>query len=508
MHFQRLLITAIAVQGLSSTGLCASQATFQLFTPAGTDNSVKAADISADGSVVVGTSDSEAFRWTAAGGYQRLGWLPDPNPTSFANAVSADGSIVVGSCNSTLHVAEAFRWDAVNGMVHLEPISYASGLGLSVANAIGNNGSMIGGYSYDINIDQPTVWTTPTTPQYIGEPGTTFTGGVFDIADSAPVVVGYNEVPGINFVGSTWTPGLGLTYVLPAGFDRSFLERVSSDGSTVFGRASVGQGESFTFRWNANHGYEMLPTGIPTAQLRTISAIDGEGTSGVGQYRVGPYNTPSQAFYWSEATGLVHLRDYLFSRGATPFVPNERLQPLAMSADGNVIIGNILPGIASPSPHPYWFMARLSPTDPQPIGAGYCGPSAQNSVGQSPTLQAIGSVHVADNDLRLAAEGLPANVFGIVLASQTQASVPNFAGSLGTLCLGGSVGRFNRHDQIRHSGPFERIALQVNLSDIAQPLGSTAIQPGQTWNFQLWYRDRTTSGSVSNLTSATSITFQ
>ncbi len=509
MRYFQLIAIVAAMTATCSDSLCARQASFQLMDPDGADTWVKANDISADGSVVVGSTAFEAFRWTAAGGYQRLGWLPDPFPGSFASAVSADGSIVVGGCSSTVHVEQGFRWDAIGGMVHLEPISYASGVGLSSAKAIGDNGNLIGGYSYDVIIDQPTVWNTPTTPQYIGVPGTMFTGWVSDIADNAPVVVGSSQVaPGPNDAGSVWTPGGGLTFVIPPGAASSFLNCVNSDGSTVFGSAPVGSTSWLPFRWKSTKGFEMLPTGLPNANQTDYAAIDAKGTSSVGTYRTGPSGSPTEAFYWSEATGFVPLRSYLHSRGATLYVSNDRLVPTAMSADGNVIVGYVRPTSGPSYQTPYWFMARLSPSDPQPIGVDYCGPAAPNSVGNSPTLQALGSTQLSDNDLRLSTEGLPANVFGIVLASQTQAYVPNFSGSVGTLCLGGNVGRLNRVDQIRFSGVFESMALQVDLNDVAQSLGSVAVQPGETWNFQCWYRDRGSAGSVSNMTSARSVSFQ
>ncbi|WP_181952576.1 hypothetical protein [Vulcaniibacterium gelatinicum] len=68
--------------------------------PGGTNSF--AADVSADGTVVVGSSDSEgemvgtAFRWTVAEGMRSLGTLPGDD-YSFADAVSADGRVVVGS---------------------------------------------------------------------------------------------------------------------------------------------------------------------------------------------------------------------------------------------------------------------------------------------------------------------------------------------------------------------------------------------------------------------------
>lgn len=67
--------------------------------------------VSSDGSVIVGrahnvsASSGRAFRWTATSGMQDLGSLGTP---AVAYAVSADGTVVVGSSSSV-----AFRWQAI-----------------------------------------------------------------------------------------------------------------------------------------------------------------------------------------------------------------------------------------------------------------------------------------------------------------------------------------------------------------------------------------------------------
>ena len=80
-----------------------------------------ASDVSADGSVVVGSSGNangydEAFRCTQGTGMVGLGVLDSNNQyrSSSANGVSADGSVVVGSSEG-----KAFRWTQSGGMVGL-----------------------------------------------------------------------------------------------------------------------------------------------------------------------------------------------------------------------------------------------------------------------------------------------------------------------------------------------------------------------------------------------------
>ena len=83
----------------------------------------EATAVSADGSVVVGVSNSaqgreEAFRWTRAGGMVALGDLPGGMFQSVARHVSSDGSVVVGYSQSASGET-AFRWTSSSGMVSL-----------------------------------------------------------------------------------------------------------------------------------------------------------------------------------------------------------------------------------------------------------------------------------------------------------------------------------------------------------------------------------------------------
>lgn len=91
--------------------------------------------VSHDGSVIVGYAYStnhrrEAFRWTAAGGMQGLGFLPGGGGTSYAFDCSEDGSVVVGR-SSSASGNDVFVWDATYGMRSLTDILTSSGVNLT-----------------------------------------------------------------------------------------------------------------------------------------------------------------------------------------------------------------------------------------------------------------------------------------------------------------------------------------------------------------------------------------
>lgn len=137
------------------------------------------------------------------------------------------------------------------------------------------------------------------------------------------------------------------------------------------------------------------------------------------------------------------------------------------------------------------------------LGESICSPSVPNSTGQSGVLRASGSDLIADDDLTLEARQLPPNTFGLLVASRTPGLVPNVGGGAGTLCLGGTIGRFNA--QVANSGATGEIDIDVSLGALAPPLGAAAA--GETLYFQLWFRDFLIF-PTSNLTDARAVTFR
>ncbi len=137
-------------------------------------------------------------------------------------------------------------------------------------------------------------------------------------------------------------------------------------------------------------------------------------------------------------------------------------------------------------------------TDP---GNPYCTPALPNSTGAPASLGVVGSTAASDSFFTVYAEGVPAGQFGYFLASQTPGTL-NPPGSEGILCLSGNIGRFNAPAQLMQ-GPDG--AIDIDLTAI--PVTPTqAVQPGDTWNFQCWYRDNNP-GPTSNFTDAVSVTF-
>ena len=137
------------------------------------------------------------------------------------------------------------------------------------------------------------------------------------------------------------------------------------------------------------------------------------------------------------------------------------------------------------------------------IGVNYCT-AMSNSSGVPASISATGEDQAGGQPLFLAAANLPLGEFGYFLTSQSAGFVPNPGGSQGHLCIIGQIGRFTA--QIQNSGTTGQVQIPVDTS--ALPLGSvTAIQPGETWNFQYWYRDLNPT-ATSNFSDGIAILFQ
>lgn len=145
------------------------------------------------------------------------------------------------------------------------------------------------------------------------------------------------------------------------------------------------------------------------------------------------------------------------------------------------------------------------------VGTDLC-PGVANSTGDGAILRSSGSSAAVDNDLILATSGLPTNTVGYYLVSQDDNVVMNPAGSSGTLCIASTA--FGRYaGDVLNSTSAGQVAFEPDLTMIPLASGGgtsfTVGQPGDTYNFQYWYRDVDSMGiPTSNFSSATSVTLQ
>lgn len=124
----------------------------------------------------------------------------------------------------------------------------------------------------------------------------------------------------------------------------------------------------------------------------------------------------------------------------------------------------------------------------EPMGESFCGPAVRNSSGSSASLRARGIPRVVGLPVTLIADRLPAGTVGYPLASRTQGFVPAPPGSMGNLCLGGVVGRLPA--RLASADAAGTMKIEVLGGEPFPPPLPPRPAAGETWNFQVWFRDQ------------------
>ncbi len=203
--------------------------------------------ISDDGSVVVGVSVSaesdpavEAFRWTADTGIEPLGVLGGRSHFSVAADISADGSVIVGGSWGQ-EAIEAVRWTPEAG---IESLGSRPEWARNAATAVSPDGQTIAGSLLDrAGFFHAWIWTEQDGYTILPNPWLGSSIVPTAVADGGRMVVGIVQHAGsLAFI---WTPEDGMRDLAEVfendyGFDLSDwvsfrAEDISADGRTIVG---------------------------------------------------------------------------------------------------------------------------------------------------------------------------------------------------------------------------------------------------------------------------------
>lgn len=127
----------------------------------------------------------------------------------------------------------------------------------------------------------------------------------------------------------------------------------------------------------------------------------------------------------------------------------------------------------------------------------YCSTNP-NSTGVSGGIGATGSPYIGTNNMAVTATSLPQDVFTFLLVGTASDYVANPAGSLGNLCVGGSIGRY--WNSLQSTGGTGTASHGLDLQNIPGPSTSQPVLAGQTLYFQWWHRDTVGGLPASNFT--------
>jgi probable HAF family extracellular repeat protein len=299
----------------------------------GTDS--HAYGVSADGTTVVGTSDSasgsHAFRWSG-GTMTDLGTLG--GSFSNANAVSANGSVVVGDAYLAGNiVSHAFRWSG-GTMTDLGTL----GGTFSQANGVSTDGAVVVGDAYLAGNHAFHAFrysgTTMTDLGTLG--GANINSTAYAVSADGAVVVGWAQnasgyTHAFRYSGTTMTD-LGT---LGGANINSTAYAVSADGAVVVGSSEVLGlgGHDHAFRWS---GGTMTDLGTLGGKDSVANAVSANGAVVVGDSTVA--GGGHEAFRWRQDTGMLSMAS-LLTASHVNITGWQLTSATGISADGTVIVG-------------------------------------------------------------------------------------------------------------------------------------------------------------------------
>ena len=293
-------------------------------------------DVSDDGTVVVGSSNTqstgEAFRWTAAGGMEGLGFLPGRGATSVARAVSGDGTTIVGDSGTAADgQTRAFRWTGATGMVAVPPLGAPDSLSLGMRTS--KDGSVVVGYGINAANDVEAFrWSATAGSQGLGF----VPAGGYPNSNATAITPDGSVISGNSgFHAARWTQATGWVPLgdVP-GSTYSNVAGISADGSAVVGTVVTSRsGTGEAYRWTESRGMQLLRD-APVGGKEYATDVTDDGLLVVGNAQFG-------AFVWDEKHGMRDLRAVLVDEyGLGSQLEGWTLGiAYAISADGRAIVG-------------------------------------------------------------------------------------------------------------------------------------------------------------------------
>ena len=306
--------------------------------------------VSADGSFVVGNAaqmgfaggETEAIRWTQAGGMTFLGDLPGGPIRSWGTGVSDNGMVVVGEgrYDALPEQFQATRWTPGTGTVGL---GFLPGGALSSSEGVSADGSVVVGTSQSASRNRQAFrWTDAGGMQGLGGLQAGLNSFAFGTTPDGGMVYGASQA-GSTMNAAYWTAADGWTSLgmLPGGspFFGANITNASADGSVLAGNSSSANAIMFEpIVWNATDGMQGLGFLEVGHEMAITTGMSGDGQTVIGVS--GPFSGINRKpFIWDAVNGMRNMSDVLVSDYGVDLNGWTLIEAGDISRDGSTIVG-------------------------------------------------------------------------------------------------------------------------------------------------------------------------
>lgn len=336
-------IAVIAAAGFAvsaSGALAIDQAAFEGLGTLQPGEVSEAADVSADGRVVVGYGTlvdpmlglgPRAFRWTRGTGMQSLGVIGFGFFGSTGSGVSGDGLTVVGVSGS-----QGFRWTPPGPM---SAVGLLPGATSAWARGASSDGSVVVGDSSAAGFAQAFRSVSGGAPQPLGAlVGGDGSSSAVDVSADGSVIVGQAS-SALGTEAFRWTSASGMTGLglLPGGAagDISRAASVSADGSVVVGVGTLGP-SSLAFRSVGGGPLQLLGDLGGGDEFSSALGVSADGSIIVGESANAGGIT---GFIWTAGAGMIAFEDFIASEYGIVLDGWTLNAVTGVSADGRAFVG-------------------------------------------------------------------------------------------------------------------------------------------------------------------------
>ena len=301
-----------------------SQSSAELTDLGGGEGNVYASGVSADGSVIVGYSETgdgdRAFKYTVGDGVMTsLGTL---GAHSYAFRISGDGSVIVGTSETSLG-DRAFKYTVGDGVM----TSLGTLGGQSFGRGVSEDGSVIVGTSQTSLGDRAFKYTggVMTSLGTLGEGQNSYASGV---SGDGYVIVGHCATNSGDLAFKYMVDEGVMTSLSTLGGNSSRAHGVSEDGSVIVGTSHIANGDTRAFKYT---GGVMTSLGTLGGQNSDAYGVSEDGSVIVGSSQI--TNGDTRAFKYTVGDGVMTSLGTLGGNNAISYA-------VGVSEDGSVIVGS------------------------------------------------------------------------------------------------------------------------------------------------------------------------